>query len=162
MKILVPVLAILACACSPSDSTPEPDNADDLVVPPAPSVVRSSAATGTIAPDPIEIERADYFPAASHRNLDDLVRGCQGMSPDRRPRGSNCFGIFPEQCGAEKAQAHIGEVISPALQGRLTGYSPGGDIRIIKPGDTMIEDLRFGRLNVAVDAQDKILSADCF
>jgi Peptidase inhibitor I78 family len=105
---------------------------------------------------------ADVFPPNPDRDLAANVAGCRGMNPDRRVRGSNCFGIFPEQCGADRARAHIGSIASPGLRARIIGYSPGGDVRFIMPGEAVIEDLRQGRLNLLLDAQGTIRSVDCY
>lgn len=101
------------------------------------------------------------FAPSPTRNPRDLVRGCQGMNSDWRPRGSNCYGIFPEQCGADLARAYLGRPLTPELRTRIAGYSPAGDVRFIRPGEAVIQDLRFGRLNIGLTSQNLIEEADC-
>ena len=83
------------------------------------------------------------------------------MNPRSRARGSNCFGIFPEQCGADVAARHIGEAMTPALADRLEQVAPGG-ARIIRPLQAVHDDLRYGRLNVILDDEDRIAEVDCY
>lgn len=121
----------------------------------------SDTTSSDTAPQEVTAE-ADFFPPDPTRDLVDLVAGCEGMSPRQRPRGSNCHGVFPEQCGADKAVKHLGDHITPELRTTITAYSPSGDVRFIKPGDAVIEDLRYGRLNVLLDGNGMIIKADCY
>jgi len=102
-----------------------------------------------------------YAPFA-HRNVNDLVPGCDGMNPDQRPRGSNCHGIFPEQCGADLVEKYSGKTLTASRREEIIGFSPTRDARFVHEGDALIEDLRFGRLNVKLDDEDFIRGADCF
>jgi hypothetical protein len=108
----------------------------------------AKAAAGPRPPDP-------------KRDPEDLVAGCSGMHPEQRPRGSNCFGIFPEQCGADLAARHIGELMTPTLATRLEEIAPGG-ARIIRPMQAVHDDLRHARLNVLLDEQDRVTEVDCY
>jgi hypothetical protein len=124
----------------------------------------SAAATGptdraVIRGDDGQVHAFAPFPS---RDLKDRVRGCQGMNPDWRPRGSNCHGIFPEQCGADLARAHLGKTLTPEMRNLIASYSPNGDVRFIRPGDAVIQDLRPGRLNIGLGAQDQIEDIDCY
>ena len=83
------------------------------------------------------------------------------MNPEQRPRGSNCFGIFPEQCGADIAARHIGEAMTAALANRMEQIAPGG-ARIIRPMQAVQDDLRYARLNVILDEQDRVAEVDCY
>jgi hypothetical protein len=83
------------------------------------------------------------------------------MNPRTRPRGSNCFGVFPEQCGANAAARHIGEPMTAALAGRLEAAAPGG-ARIIRPGQAVNDDFRSARLNVILDVADRVREVDCY
>ena len=98
--------------------------------------------------------------ADTKRGLENFVAGCPGMHPKRRPRGSNCFGIFPEQCGADIAARHIGELMTDTLALRMEEMAPGG-ARIIRPKQAVNEDLSDSRLNVMLDARDRIAEVDC-
>jgi hypothetical protein len=136
--------APLIIACQPAASPAGEDSA----------VTTAAAPASNIGPD--------NFPPADNRNSDDMIRGCPGMNPDQRPRGSNCHGIFPEQCGADRAAHHIGKLASADLRARITGYAPQGNVRFIAPGEAVTEDLQLGRLNIPLDAKGRIGKPDCY
>jgi hypothetical protein len=100
-------------------------------------------------------------PPLPSRDLNDLVPGCNGMNPQQRPRGSNCFGLFPEQCGADLAAAEVGEVMDADRARRLYEASVG-DLRVIPYQSAVNDDLRFARLNVHLDEDERIVSVDCY
>jgi Peptidase inhibitor I78 family len=91
-----------------------------------------------------------------------MVAGCPHQNPDKRPRGSNCYAIFPEQCGADKAKAFVGQIATLALRDRIRDFSPQGQVRFIMPTDAVTDDLRYGRLNVHMDNVGKITAVDCY
>jgi hypothetical protein len=154
------ILLTIGCmSCSPN-STPDgnavaggtrvDDRSSTSVVPnPAPMSPK-------VAPLP------DTFPPLPSRNLKDLVAGCQHQNPEKRPRGSNCYGIFPEQCGADKAKAFVGQTASATVRERIRSFTPSEEPRFIMPLDAVIEDLRFGRLNIQMDKAGRIVSVDCY
>ena len=96
------------------------------------------------------------------RGRADLIAGCPGMNPQRRPEGSNCFGIFPEQCGADRAAAFLRQPLTSDTRARLEAFAPPGGIRVIRPGEAVIQDLRPNRLNIELDAQGVVDRADCY
>jgi len=91
-----------------------------------------------------------------------MVPGCPHRNPARRPRGSNCFGIFPEQCGANRAALFLGQPLTPQLRSSIEAIGPPGGVRFIRPGETVIQNLSFGRLNIGLDAQGTVERADCY
>jgi hypothetical protein len=109
---------------------------------------------GTIPGDPFAIR--------PERDKGDLIAGCPGQNPQRRPRGSNCFGIFPEQCGADQVAPLVGQPLTPESRGSIEAIAPPDGIRFIKAGEAAIQDLRTGRLSILTDAQGRIETADCF
>ena len=163
MTILVAAALLPGCSrvdegqSGPPPASPASTQSPAAVEPP-PGGWDGTYAAGTR--DPAKDE-AGPLPPNPHRDLDDLVRGCPGMNPEQRPRGSNCLGIFPEQCGADKAAAHIGEPMTRALAARMEAMAPGG-ARIIRPGQAVTDDLRQGRLNVLLDEQDRVKEVDCY
>jgi hypothetical protein len=159
-------LFLLAACTPPVDSTSE--TADGGSVSDA-AITSDNLPAGTassadpVDPDqPVSSPDLDTFPPSAARDLTDMVGGCQGMNPEKRPRGSNCHGIFPEQCGADKARGYVGKRATPAVRDTIIRFSPNGDVRFIRPGDAVIEDLRTGRLNIQLSESGVIESADCY
>lgn len=155
MKTLatLPIASLLLCACA---QTP----ADDPAAAPSNSAEDWTTALEHVAYDPAK-DDAPPAPPLPERDLQDMVAGCQGMNPQQRPRGSNCFGIFPEQCGADKAAQHVGETMSAGLVRQMRDYAVGR-LRVIRPEQAVNDDLRYSRLNVHLDADDRIKSVDCY
>jgi hypothetical protein len=91
-----------------------------------------------------------------------MIAGCPGMNPQRRPRGSNCFGIFPEQCGADRAATFLDQPLTPESRAQIEEIAPLGGIRFIRPGEAVIQDLRTGRLNIELDVQGNPARIDCY
>ena len=122
---------------------------------PAASAVSSPA--GASAP-PLQ----SGFAVRADRDLQDRIPGCAGMNPQQRPRGSNCFGIFPEQCGADRAAAFVSQPFTAEVRARMEAIAPPGGIRFTRPNEAVTDDLRFERLNVHIDAQGRVEKVDCY
>ena len=153
-RLILAVPALAGCGSNPA----LPPQADV----PAEPVVESPVSAEPREPlRGLEGEVISFKPDPS-RDRSDRIAGCSHMNPETRPRGSNCYGIFPEECGADRALAHKGEVLTPALQQRIIAYSPTADVRFIHSGDVLIEDLRHGRLNIGLSDEERITSVDCF
>jgi Peptidase inhibitor I78 family len=151
------ILSIGCMSCSPNGSADH--NAAATSAPIAqnnPAVAEPQPARAADKPLP------DTFPPLPSRNLNDMVAGCPHQNPEKRPRGSNCFGIFPEQCGANKAKAFVGQIATPALRERLRSFAPGDGVRFILPMEPVTEELRFGRLNVQMAKSSRIIAVDCY
>lgn len=86
---------------------------------------------------------------------------CPGMDI-RRPAGSNCYGIFPTVCGADKAKAFIGRVSDAALRETVTRVTGNKSIRWIMPGEAVIQNLDPSRLNMELDAMKAVKKVDCY
>ena len=91
---------------------------------------------------------------------------CPGINPDiRRPAGSNCLGILPAQCGADRAQAYVGRKGTPELREELRALAvdkTNGNFRWIPYNTPVIEDLRANRFNVELDRKGVITKVDCY
>lgn len=148
LLVTISILTALLTGCSRAQ---EP--ADE---PPAasPSTVTTPV---TATPDAV----AEPRHADAGRGTENLVTGCPGMLPKRRARGSNCFGISPQQCGANIAARHVGEQMTETLAFRMEEIARGG-ARIIHPKEVVHDDLRDSRLNVVLDAQNRIAEVDCY
>jgi len=91
---------------------------------------------------------------------------CPGINPDiRRPAGSNCLGITPDQCGADKAQGYIGKKGTADARAELEGLSTSKaphSFRWIPYMTPVIEDQRADRFNVELDQNGTISRIDCY
>jgi hypothetical protein len=142
-------LALSACQAASEDPataagvTPSGD---------APAELR--APSPSAAPDPFAI-RPDRAGA-------EMIAGCPGMNPQQRPRGSNCFGLFAEQCGADRATAFLSQPLTQGTRNSIEQIASPGGIRFIRPGEAVIQDLRPDRLNIELDAQGAVERIDCY
>jgi hypothetical protein len=88
---------------------------------------------------------------------------CPGINPDiRRPRGSNSLGILPAACGADSARAFLRQPATPAVRARVRRAVGHDQIRWIRPGEAVIQDLRRERLNMQLDRRGRIAFVDCY
>ena len=88
---------------------------------------------------------------------------CPGINPDiRRPKGSNCLGIVPAACGANRARGFVGRPASPRTRAALRAAVGHDRIRWIAPGEPVTQDLRRERLNVLLDRRGRIAGLDCY
>ena len=142
----------------PRSNLPSPPPPPGTYPPPAPP-----SPTGRVTVNSAETPWPTRPPPGANpsRDMTDLVAGCAGMAPGRRPRGSNCHGIFPEQCGADRAQRYVGKTITPELRQYLSGISVSRT-RITEPGQAVTDDLDPSRLNVILDGNDRIAKVDCY
>jgi hypothetical protein len=88
---------------------------------------------------------------------------CPGINPAiRRPRGSNCLGLLPSQCGADRVRRFLRQPATPQLRKAVQRAAGHGNIRWIRPGEPVIQDLRPGRLNMQLDRRGRIAAVDCY
>ncbi|NUB44682.1 hypothetical protein GEU84_009830 [Fertoebacter nigrum] len=81
-----------------------------------------------------------------------VLVACAPPAPVRSP-GST---IDPVPCGAAAMQDLIGQPASV-----LPASGPPGSLRLIRPGDAVTEDFSATRLNVMLDARDRITALTC-
>jgi hypothetical protein len=145
--ICLPVLTMLAaCSAPPASDQPATEPAKTEIV-----------ASGPTTPSPAS--PATEQPAQRPR----YAAPCPGYSDDiRRPLGSNCLGILPTACGADRVADIIGARDTPALRARVSALLGNGNQRWIAPGEPVTEDLRPDRLNVELDAQGRVAVVDCY
>ena len=86
---------------------------------------------------------------------------CPPYADPDRPSGSNCLGILPESCGADRAFQFVGQSMSDDVLQVVRGSASGG-VRTFVTGQPVTDDLRPGRLNIETDETGTILSVDCF
>jgi len=88
---------------------------------------------------------------------------CPGINPAiRRPRGSNCLGIVPGQCGADRVHGFVGRVATPATRKAIAVTAGHRRIRWIREGEAPTEELSANRLNVVLDRRGGIAIVDCY
>jgi hypothetical protein len=151
LTIILP-LALAACTRENPEAPAAPMTSAGVVL-----AEPSRAAPSPLPPTP----PPPYVPSQA-RAADDL-KPCPGHNPDiRRPKGSNCLGIVPAECGADKAQVLMGQRFDPATTlaevERLVGHR---NIRITRFDQAVTDDLQHGRLNIVYDRNNRITFIDC-
>jgi len=66
-----------------------------------------------------------------------------------------------QQCKADSAQSFVGRVADDATVAAARAAAGAGAVRVIKPGQAITMDYSDSRLNVNVDAQNKIVKLSC-
>jgi len=80
------------------------------------------------------------------------LAACVDAPPATQPGG-----IIPQSsCGADRLQTYVGLPVQA-----LPNSDSDVTRRIIRPGDAITEDFSLQRLNVTLDAADRILSLTC-
>ena len=64
-------------------------------------------------------------------------------------------------CHADKAQYAVGKTYTVELGAEVQTASGAKAMRAIRPGEAVTMDFRQDRLNLELDAQDKIIRASC-
>ena len=86
---------------------------------------------------------------------------CPPWASDDRPEGSNCHGILPETCGADRAAAFVGRVGTPDVRAEMEDIAVR-ELRWLPPQTGYTEDLSNGRLNIILDENNVITKVDCY
>lgn len=85
--------------------------------------------------------------APTNRDLDRL-----GAEYERQ--GTSPLAAREDTCGAGPHRARVGAPIGD--------WEPPAGSRVIRPGDAVTRDLRRERLNVILDAEDRITALECY
>ncbi|RVQ69243.1 hypothetical protein EKN06_03320 [Croceicoccus ponticola] len=109
------------------------------------------APAGTPSPSGTPVAAATWTPPEQ----------CPDASATDRPSGSNCFGLMPQGCGANRAVAYVGQPMTARIAAVLKGFAAQG-VRVIGPDEAVDADVVAGRLNVMTDPDGTITSVDCF
>ncbi|QLC23849.1 hypothetical protein HFP57_01575 [Parasphingopyxis algicola] len=155
MRIFFPALkaslAMLAVsACGPQPETAEPIDTGE------------ASEIATRAQERMAVADGDPAPSAEPAAEGDLPP-CPGINPDiRRPAGSNCLGIVPELCGADRLRDLVGRVADDATRREAVAAVGHDDIRWIRPGDGVNDDLQPNRINIQLDDANRIETIDCY
>ena len=65
------------------------------------------------------------------------------------------------KCAAEGLAGFVGQPLSPPLQKRLQRRAGARSVRVIRPGEMVTMDYRADRLNIRVDAQERMTRLSC-
>ena len=166
MKVL-PAFAAIAIALSACAAPNSAGNSGNSPESDASAVAGRDSQPATAAPsEPAEIPVPPApTPVPDQRQPTDLAP-CPGINPDiRRPAGSNCLGILPSQCGADRAQGYVGQKGTTEARDELRELALDGSIenfRWIPFGTAVNDDLRPFRMNVEMDRNGVITKVDCY
>ncbi len=87
------------------------------------------------------------------------LAGCTSLQPD--PGRPGAAAAQSGACHAEAVQWAVGEDASQDIMGRVWRESQAGLIRPISPGQAVTRDYRRDRVNVELDAGNRILRVYC-
>lgn len=65
------------------------------------------------------------------------------------------------RCNATQTQQAVGKVATQEVVDQVVSDSTSNIVRVIKPGDAVVDDYNEGRLNLEVDATNSIIRAKC-
>lgn len=161
--LILPLLVFgLGAGCGPSTS-PKPEPIDQKKAPVVvPTDQPTLSASSPETPPPVPVAPSKPSPATAGRPTKYLPN-CPGMSTQNpRVAGSNCFGILPVECGADKAKSYIGRRADAITRKIVTTQVGHENIRWIAPGEPVIENLDRQRLNMHLDKQGRVQKVDCY
>jgi Peptidase inhibitor I78 family len=152
----------LASGCGPTASpSAVPD--DDKTAPLVMSENHSTADTSSGQIPPIVPIYPPLSSSDTTARKPKYLPNCPGMSvPTRRVKGSNCFGILPAVCGADKAASYVGIAADAKVREAVTNLVGHKNIRWTSPGQAEIENLDPDRLNMLLDERGRIAKVDCY
>jgi hypothetical protein len=65
------------------------------------------------------------------------------------------------QCSADGARFAVGQPLTPQLEAAARVRAAAGTVRVLKPGDAATTELNGGRLNLDVDARNRVTDVRC-
>ncbi|MGJ7610394.1 MULTISPECIES: I78 family peptidase inhibitor [unclassified Variovorax] len=65
------------------------------------------------------------------------------------------------QCSAEGARFAVGQLLTPQLEAAARARAAAGTVRVLKPGTAATTELNGGRLNLDVDARNRVSNVRC-
>lgn len=66
-----------------------------------------------------------------------------------------------KQCDAAAGQGFVGQPYSETLQSEARAATKSDAVRVIRPGQAVTMDYRIDRLNIELDADDKVAAIRC-
>jgi hypothetical protein len=89
-----------------------------------------------------------------------LMAGCAAPAPP--PPAAPAPPPAPVfQCGADGARFAVGQQLTPQLEAAARVRAGAGTVRVLKPGDAATTELDGGRLNLDVDARNRVTDVRC-
>ena len=89
-----------------------------------------------------------------------LMAGCAASGPASAPAPA----ARPEpvyQCNADGARFAVGQPLTPQLEAAARVRAGAGIVRVLKPGEAVTMELNGGRLNLDVDARNRVTDVRC-
>jgi len=83
-----------------------------------------------------------------------LLLGCAGPAPVVAPAPQR-------ECAAQAARALVGQPFDSALQAEAQRLSGARALRVIRPGQAVTMDFNAYRLNIELDAADRVMRLHC-
>jgi uncharacterized lipoprotein YajG len=92
-----------------------------------------------------------------------LLAGCAASSsPASAPAQAPAARAEPVyQCNADGARFAVGQPLTPQLEAAARVRSGAGIVRALKPGEAVTMELNGGRLNLDVDARNRVTDVRC-
>jgi hypothetical protein len=91
-----------------------------------------------------------------------LVAGCAAPAPAPAPAAPPAAPPEPVyQCNADGARFAVGQPLTPQLEAAARVRSGAGTVRVLKPGEVTTMELNGGRLNLDVDARNRVTEVRC-
>lgn len=91
-----------------------------------------------------------------------LLAACSTTPPPQEaPQPPPMTQPSDDECGAAQVQAYRGEPYSASLEQAIAAQSDAGRVRVIRPGQGYTMDYRPDRLNIHLDATDRISELNC-
>ncbi|MDH6169869.1 hypothetical protein M2282_005038 [Variovorax boronicumulans] len=93
-----------------------------------------------------------------------LVAGCAASAPASAPAQAPASTARSEpvyQCNADGARFAVGQPLTPQLEAAARVRSGAGTVRLRKPGEAVTMELNGARLNLHVDARNRVTDVGC-
>jgi uncharacterized lipoprotein YajG len=92
-----------------------------------------------------------------------LLAGCAASSsPASAPAQAPAARAEPVyQCNADGARFAVGQPLTPQLEAAARVRAGAGIVRALKPGEAVTMELNGGRLNLDVDARNRVTDVRC-
>ncbi|MCR6479437.1 I78 family peptidase inhibitor [Variovorax sp. ZS18.2.2] len=93
-----------------------------------------------------------------------LVAGCAASAPVPAPAPAPAPAARTEpvyQCNVDGARFAVGQPLTPQLEAAVRARSGAGIVRTLKPGEAVTMEFNGGRLNLHVDARNRVTEVGC-
>lgn len=90
-----------------------------------------------------------------------LMAGCAAPTPAPAPAAPAPSPEPVFQCSADGARFAVGQPLTPQLEAAARVRAGAGTVRVLKPGDAATTELNGGRLNLDVDARNRVTDVRC-